>query len=81
MTYLIALLAFALPSGAFILWRRRNPDGEPTRVMLVLAVLAVAASVGSAAWYGLTRREEPGVFVPARVEDGRIIPGHTEPRR
>lgn len=81
MTYLIALLAFALPFGAFILWRRRHPDGEPTRVMLLLAVVAVAAAVGSTAWWGLTRREEPGVFVPARVEDGRIIPGHTEPRR
>ncbi|MES2711689.1 MAG: hypothetical protein V4653_08920 [Pseudomonadota bacterium] len=81
MTYIIALLLFALPFGTFMLWRRRNPDGEPTSVVLVLAILAVAASVGGAAWYGLTRREAPGVYVPPRVEDGRIIPGHTEPRR
>jgi drug/metabolite transporter (DMT)-like permease len=80
-TYIIALLLFALPFGAFVLWRRRNPDGEPSRTLLLLAIIAVAASVGSAAWYGLTRREAPGVYVPPRVEDGRIIPGHTEPRR
>lgn len=81
MTYLIALLLFALPLGAFVLWRRRDPEAELSRAMLLLAVLAVAAAVGGAAWYGLTRREAPGVYVPPRVEDGRIIPGHTEPRR
>ncbi|MBR0657034.1 hypothetical protein [Plastoroseomonas arctica] len=81
MTTIIALLLFALPFGAYLLWRQRNPEGEPSRVLLLLAVLAVAASVGGAAFYGLTRREAPGVYVAPHLEDGRIVPGHTEPRR
>lgn len=77
MSYIIAAILFALPFGAFVLWRRQNPEGEPSVFLLLLAVLAVAASVGSAAWYGLTRREAPGIYVPPTMQDGRIVPGHT----
>jgi hypothetical protein len=41
-------------------------------------VLAVLGAIATAA---LTRGGREGVYVPPRVEDGRIVPGHLEPAR
>ncbi len=81
MSFIVAILAFLLPFAAFMVWRRRNPDAEPSSPLLMLAAAAMVAAVGFAAWYGLSRREAPGVYVAPHVQDGRIVPGHTEPAR
>lgn len=81
MSFIVAILFFLLPFAAFALWRKRNPDGEPSTALLIFATVAVLAAVGFAAWYGLSRREAPGRYVAPHVQDGRIIPGHTEPVR
>lgn len=81
MSFVVAILFFLLPFAAFALWRKRNPEGELSTQLLILIAVAVLAAVGSAAWYGLSRREEPGRYVAPHVQDGRIIPGHTEPGR
>src|SRR5262249_2980462 len=41
-------------------------------------VLAVAGAIATAV---LNREGREGVYVPPRVEDGRIVPGHVEPAR
>jgi drug/metabolite transporter (DMT)-like permease len=80
-SFVIAALVFALPFAAFVLWRRRNPVGEPSFALLTVLAAVVLAGVAAFAWYGLSRREDPGRYVAPHVEDGRIVPGHTEPRR
>jgi hypothetical protein len=69
----IALLA--LPFLVFVAWRILAPSAGPPRVL----VIAVTASVGAMAilllvlWY--EEAAPPGAdYVPARQEQGRIVP-------
>jgi hypothetical protein len=32
-------------------------------------------------WFGLSRSLDQGVYVPPHFENGRLVPGHTEPTR
>ena len=82
MPYLIEILLFLLPFAAYGLWRRMNPDAEPSTILLALASLGIALMLGGAFWYGLSRSMAPHVdYVPAQIEGGRIAPGHAEPHR
>ena len=82
MPYLIELLLFLAPFAAFALWRRLNPRAEPSPRLVWLALAGVGLAMAGAVWYGLSVSMGPGtVYVPARMEDGRIIPGHAEELR
>ena len=85
------ILPLVLPTALYLLWlwlaRRLSPATEPgdgppwhalpwlwlaiAGVVLLGAVLALVS--GSAGTAG------PGVYVPPRWENGRIVPGHIEP--
>jgi Family of unknown function (DUF6111) len=81
MAYLVEILLFLAPFAAFALWRRLNPGAEPSPGVVWLALAGLGLALAGAVWYGLEVSMGPGtVYVPARVEDGRLIPGHTEPR-
>lgn len=75
------LAVFLAPIAAFVLWRwavARGLDGPPPRQLLGL----FAGLVLIAAWLIYTGERErlpPGRYVPAHVEDGRVVPGHTAP--
>jgi hypothetical protein len=82
MPYLVELALFLLPLGAYLVWRRANPSGDAPAHVLVLAALAVAASLAAFAWYGVERSMERGtVYVPPRLVGDSIDPWHAEPRR
>ena len=82
MPYLIELLLFLAPFAAYGLWRRMNPDTEPSTILLVLAGLGVVLMLGGAFWYGLSRSlPRDAAYVPAHLEGERVEPGHAEPRR
>lgn len=85
MLYLIELLLFLLPFAAFWLWRRAYPTAEPSTAVLVVAGLAVAAGIGGAVWYGLSRSadQSAAAYVAPRWtgEGEEIVPGHAEPER
>ena len=77
------LLLFLLPFGAFALWlmaRRRSPlarahwDGNVS--WLVIAGLGLAI-VGLLATALLTPRHM-GAYVPAHMENGKLVPGRVE---
>jgi len=81
MPYLIEILLFLLPFAAYGLWRRMNPNAEPSSIVLILAVLGIVLMVGGAFWYGLSRSMRPDTeYVPAHMEGSHIAPGHAEPR-
>ena len=81
MPYLIELFLFLAPFAAYALWRRLNPSLEPSPMAVWLALAGVGFAMAAAVWYGLSVSMEPGsVYVPAHMEDGRIVPGRAEPR-
>jgi cytochrome c-type biogenesis protein CcmH/NrfF len=80
--YLVEILLFLLPFAAYGLWRRMNPNTQPSTILLVLAGLGVVLMLAGAFWYGASRSMRPGTtYVPAHLEGDRIEPGHAEPRR
>jgi hypothetical protein len=75
----IALLA--LPFVVFVAWRIVAPSASPPKVL----VIAVAATVVAMAvlllalWY--EEAQPPGTgYVPARLENGLVVPERVEPR-
>ncbi len=82
MPYLAEILLFLAPFAAYALWRRLNPGVEPSPAEVCLALAGVGLAMAGAVWYGLSVSMAPDmVYVPARIEDGRVVPGHAEPRR
>jgi len=75
----IAMLA--LPFVVFVAWRVMAPAGGPPRVL----VIAVTASVGAMAilllalWYE-EAATKGAAYVPARQEEGRIVPLQVLPK-
>ena len=67
------------PLAAFLLWRfavARGLDGPPPRQLAVLC----AGLLIMAAWLIYTSEHDrlpPGRYVPAHVENGQIVPGHS----
>ncbi len=82
MAWLAEILLFLLPFFAFWLWRRLNPQIEPGPIVPVLLAVGAVCALAGGLWYGLSRSMQGGtVYVPPHLEDGRIVPGHAEPRR
>lgn len=82
MPYLIETLLFLLPFAAYGLWRRVNPQTEPSTVVLILAAVGVVLMLAGAFWYGESRSLAPDrTYVPAQLEGDHIAPGHAEPHR
>lgn len=83
MIRLAELMVFLAPLGAYLLYRRTIARGQvaPSRRMLagIAAGLLLFGAVLS--WFGVHDRLPPGAhYVPARWENGNIVPGHAEPR-
>ncbi len=82
--FFVELLLFLTPFAAyaFLLWARNHgvlhPDSWPLRTVLLLtgsALLLMAASAVVAVYFS---GAPPGsTYVPAHVEDGRLVPGAT----
>jgi Family of unknown function (DUF6111) len=73
----LSILLFLLPTAAYLLWLRRHPGEEPPLNVLLPALAGLALGLAGLVWYGLSAGEERGTaYVPARMEDGRIVRGH-----
>ena len=87
------VLPLLLPTALYLVWvqlahwsKRGSPRGEPVRwatlpwlwlagtgvLLLALVLLLVTVHFGTS---------EPGVYVPPRWENGRIVPSHIEPAK
>lgn len=75
----IELALFATPFVAYAAWQFAGPRAR--RWVLPAAFAVVVALGGAAVVVGEEDRVLPGErYVPARVEDGRVVPGHAAPR-
>lgn len=75
------LVLFFLPFvlfGAYLVIRRRNPLlwAHWSSQSLWLTIAGLSFVVLSLIATGLLDERQTGTYVPTRVEDGRVIPGH-----
>lgn len=69
---------FLAPFGLFLLWRWLAPRVRPA--MLGIGAILLVALAGIAAGYGLKERMDPHArYIPAHMQDGRIVPGQAMP--
>jgi hypothetical protein len=80
MLRLSELALFLSPFILFGVWRFALAWGLPsTRVVAAVAGVLVLM-VGTMMWLAADRALPPGtVYVPAHLENGRIVPGHAVP--
>jgi hypothetical protein len=76
----LRLSEFALFVSPFLLfgvWRLAAAYGFPSATAVVLAAGALLVMLAALMWIGEERALPPGAgYVPARLENGRIVPGH-----
>jgi uncharacterized protein DUF6111 len=79
------LLLFLTPFAAyaFLLWARNHgvldPEHWPLRTVVLLTVSALLLIAVSAVATAIFSGSPPGsTYVPAHVEDGRLVPGTTK---
>ncbi len=77
---LTELFLFLTPFAAFIAWRLTAGSGGPSRPVLIGAACVLAILAAMLVWLRQERTLPPGtVYVPAQLQDGRIVPGHGDP--
>lgn len=74
----VELSLFLLPFVLYFSWRRYVATGRlPTRNALLILVAGLLVLGGGLAWSGLQERHKEGTqYIPAQMQDGRIVPGH-----
>ena len=79
MTRLIEAALLLSPLAAYITWRylvRRGVPNPSRQTLIALAVMVAVLGAGLV-WTSLTERAPEGTrYVPARLENGRVVPGH-----
>jgi Family of unknown function (DUF6111) len=76
------VLPLVLPLVVYLIYARlaRKGGGLRDTPWIGLAAAGVGLMAVSLAAWGLLGGAEPGgTYVPARVEDGRLVPGRVEP--
>ncbi len=77
----IELALFLLPFViyAFFLWTTRagvlDPGAWSLRRLMWLTIIALLLLIGSFVVLAQFGGSPPGAYVPARIEDGRLVPG------
>jgi hypothetical protein len=78
---LLEVALFLMPFMGFGLWWVLAANGGPSPVAVGLAAGAVLLLAAALLWFA--QRDTLGMgqrYVPARVEDGRVVPGHAAPQ-
>ena len=66
---------FLVPFALFVAWRVAARLARPEIVWAAVAIVLVLGA--GTVWLGLSHRlARRETYVPARVENGRIVPGH-----
>lgn len=77
---LTELLLFLAPIAAFIAWRLTAGVGGPSRTFVFTTAAALIVLGGMLVWFSHEHALPPGTsYVPAHVEDGRVIQGRGAP--
>jgi hypothetical protein len=80
MLRLIEVALFLTPFAAFLAWRLTSAGGGPSPTFVAVTAGCVIVLLVGLLWYGGAGSLGRGqTYVPARLEDGRIVPGHAAP--
>ena len=72
---------FLVPIAVYAIWRVTAVQGGPSSRALIAGVTAVVILGASLVWYVRAERIDPtATYIPPRIEDGRLIPGHAMPK-
>ena len=75
----VALLA--LPFVVFVAWRIVAPSAGPPKTLVIAVAVTVMAMAALLFTFWYEEAQPPGVgYVPARLENGRVVPERVEPR-
>jgi hypothetical protein len=82
----IDVVFFLLPFAAYAAWlfftrgSMRNVDDWQARTIAYLSIAGAGLLLGAIlAFTSFSQAPPSGVYVPAHVEDGRVVPGHIDP--
>lgn len=79
MLRLAELGLFLAPFALYVAWRFLAAKASPWLVAVAVGFAAVSAA--ATIWYGFEHSAPPnGRYVPAHMEDGRIVPGEVIPK-
>ena len=80
MLRVVEIALFLVPFATFAAWRLAG-GGTPSTALVGAALGAMLALAVALVWFASYDTLGPGQgYVPARVVDGRIIPGHAAER-
>ena len=72
---------FLVPIVIYAIWRISAAEGGPSPRLLIAGAAAVIVLAVTLFWFIRENRMDPGtVYVPPRLEDGRLLPGHAVPK-
>jgi hypothetical protein len=81
MLRLVELALFLAPFAVFLVWRLMATEGGPSTGVVVGAVCVLVVLTGVLIWLSHEDVVPSGAsYEPARLEDGRVVSGHTAPR-
>jgi len=67
---------FLAPLALYLAWRLAAA-GQMRPAALLAVVAMVALLAGGTVWLGLAGRMDPrAAYVPAHMQDGKLVPGH-----
>ena len=81
MIRLAELALFLAPFAAYLIWNLTAARGGPSPTVLAVSACGLLLLAAALVWFALQERLAPGeVYVPAQLQNGRIMPGHAAPR-
>lgn len=86
--FLTIVLPLILPTALYVLWMQLarpavGDDGVAWRAMPWIWLVVAGAALLALVLFVVTVHfgtAQPGTYVPPRYENGRILPGHVEPK-
>ncbi|MBO0711759.1 MAG: hypothetical protein J2P47_10830 [Acetobacteraceae bacterium] len=78
---LLEVALFLVPFLAFCAWWLLATGRGPSPTVVALAAVALLLLATALIWFGQHQTLAPGeAYIPAHIEDGRIVPGHAGSR-
>jgi hypothetical protein len=77
----VEIALFLSPFVVFALWRLTTPAAGPSAQVVAASAVLLALLIAALLWFHQQGAVPPGAaYVPATLQDGRIVPAHGAPQ-